>query len=104
MLTRVIINFFGNIMFDVDELKTKVLNNYRITKEDALNLVDAPLDMQQMKSANHSVEISLMYAHWSISKMEDAVRIVNSVLSPIIMIQILKSIQSFPRKSLRKKA
>lgn len=44
MLTRVIINFFGNIMFDVDELKTKVLNNYRITKEDALNLVDAPLD------------------------------------------------------------
>ena len=44
MLTRVIINFFGNIMFDVDDLKTKVLNNYKITKEDALNLVDAPLD------------------------------------------------------------
>ena len=31
-------------MFDVDDLKTKVLNNYKITKEDALNLVDAPLD------------------------------------------------------------
>lgn len=31
-------------MFDVNDLKTKVLNNYKITKEDALNLVDAPLD------------------------------------------------------------
>lgn len=31
-------------MFDVDDLKTKVLNNYKITKEDALNLVDSPLD------------------------------------------------------------
>ena len=31
-------------MFDVDELKNKVLDNYKVTKEDALNLVDAPLD------------------------------------------------------------
>ena len=31
-------------MFDVDELKSKVLDSYKVTKEDALNLVDAPLD------------------------------------------------------------
>ena len=31
-------------MFDVDELKNKVLNNYNITKADALKLVDVPLD------------------------------------------------------------
>ena len=31
-------------MFDVDILKSKVLNNYKVTKEDALNLVDVPLD------------------------------------------------------------
>ena len=31
-------------MFDVDELKNKVVDNYEVTKEDALNLVDAPLD------------------------------------------------------------
>lgn len=31
-------------MFDVDELKSKVLDNYKVTKEDALNLVDSPLD------------------------------------------------------------
>ena len=32
------------IMFDVVELKEKVLNNYKVTKEDALNLVGVPLD------------------------------------------------------------
>ena len=31
-------------MFDVDELKNRVLENYKVTKEDALNLVDVPLD------------------------------------------------------------
>ena len=31
-------------MFDVVELKEKVLDDYKVTKEDALNLVDAPLD------------------------------------------------------------
>ncbi|SFL59795.1 biotin synthase [Methanobrevibacter olleyae] len=31
-------------MFDLAELKNKVLNNYKVTKEDALNLVDVPLD------------------------------------------------------------
>ena len=31
-------------MFDVVELKDKVLENYKVTKEDALDLVDAPLD------------------------------------------------------------
>ena len=31
-------------MFDVVELKNKVLNDYKVTKEDALNLVDVPLD------------------------------------------------------------
>ena len=31
-------------MYDVNELKDKVLNNYKVTKADALNLVEAPLD------------------------------------------------------------
>ena len=31
-------------MFDVNELKDKVLDNYKVTKEDALNLIDVPLD------------------------------------------------------------
>ena len=31
-------------MFDVVELKDKVLNGYKVTKEDALNLIDVPLD------------------------------------------------------------
>lgn len=31
-------------MFDVNELKNKVLNNYKVTKEDALKLIDVPLD------------------------------------------------------------
>ena len=31
-------------MYDVNELKNKVLNNYKVTKADALNLVEAPLD------------------------------------------------------------
>ena len=31
-------------MYDVVELKDKVLNNYKVTKEDALNLIDVPLD------------------------------------------------------------
>ena len=31
-------------MFDVNELKARVLNNYKVTKGDALNLVDVPLD------------------------------------------------------------
>ena len=39
------------IMFDVDELKNKVLNGYELTKEDAMNLIDAPLD-DLTKAAN----------------------------------------------------
>lgn len=35
---------FSGIMFDVNELKDKVLNNYKVTKEDAMNLIDVPLD------------------------------------------------------------
>ena len=35
---------FCGIMFDVNELKDKVLNNYKVTKEDAMNLIDIPLD------------------------------------------------------------
>ena len=31
-------------MFDVDKLKNKVLDNYKINKEDALNLIDVPLN------------------------------------------------------------
>ena len=31
-------------MFDVNELKDKVLNDYKITKEDAMNLIDVPLE------------------------------------------------------------
>lgn len=31
-------------MFDVNELKDKVLNGYKVTKEDAMNLIDVPLD------------------------------------------------------------
>lgn len=31
-------------MFDVNELKDKVLNNYKVTKGDALNLINCPLD------------------------------------------------------------
>lgn len=39
------------IMFDVIELKDKVLNNYKVTKEDAMNLIDVPLD-DLTKAAN----------------------------------------------------
>ena len=31
-------------MFNVNELKNKVLDGYEVTKEDAMNLIDAPLD------------------------------------------------------------
>ena len=31
-------------MYNIIELKDKVLNNYKVTKEDALNLLDVPLD------------------------------------------------------------
>ncbi len=31
-------------MYSVDELKNKVLNNYKVTKSDAMNLIDVPLD------------------------------------------------------------
>ncbi len=31
-------------MFDVIELKDKVLNNYKVTKEDAMNLINTPLE------------------------------------------------------------
>ena len=31
-------------MFDLNELKNKVLNNYKVTKADAMNLIDVPLD------------------------------------------------------------
>lgn len=31
-------------MFDVNELKEKVLNGYKVTKEDAMNLIDVPLE------------------------------------------------------------
>ncbi|MBO5840891.1 MAG: radical SAM protein, partial [Methanobrevibacter sp.] len=31
-------------MFDVNELKNKVLDGYKVTKEDAMNLIDVPLD------------------------------------------------------------
>ena len=31
-------------MFDVNELKNKVLDGYKVTKEDAMNLIEVPLD------------------------------------------------------------
>ena len=31
-------------MFDVNELKNKVLDGYKVTKGDAMNLIEVPLD------------------------------------------------------------
>ena len=31
-------------MFNVDKLKNSVINGYKLKKEDALSLIDAPLD------------------------------------------------------------
>ena len=39
-------NYFNQvfIMFNVDKLKNSVINGYKLKKEDALSLIDAPLD------------------------------------------------------------
>ena len=38
-------------MFNLSKLKNRVLNNYKLTKDDALNLIDAELD-ELCNSAN----------------------------------------------------
>ena len=72
-------------MFDVNELKNKVLDGYKVTKEDAMNLIEVPLD--DLASAANEIRKSFC-GNKSMLKAVDAVKTASSVLNQIIMILI----------------